>query len=140
MKQETLDEFRERVSQDNFAHLLGIEMDEVRKGYARASLLIENRFRNFSGYIHGGVIFSLADQAFAAASNSRGILSLGIEVSTSFISSARVGERLTAVARQVHSGRRISVYRIEVKSTSGRLVAICRGTVYQKTRKEIPSQ
>jgi len=137
-KEETLPlgEFKERVRRDPFAQLLGIEIDQVRKGYARASLKIKDKFKNFSGYVHGGVIFSLADQAFAAASNSMGVLARGLQMNISYISAARVGDKLVAEANQVNFGKRISVYKIEVRNTSGKLIADCQGTVYQKIRKE----
>jgi len=86
--------------------------------------------------VHGGVIFSLADQAFAAASNSMEVLALALQMNINYISTARVGDKLMAEASQVNFGRRISVYRIEVRDTSGKLVADCQGTVYQKARKQ----
>lgn len=135
-EEESLSEFKERVCQDPFAQLLEIEIDEIGKGYARVSLKIKDTFKNFSGYVHGGVIFSLADQAFAIASNSMGLLALGIQMNISYISTARVGDKLIAEANQINFGRKISVYRIKVKNTSGKLIADCQGAVYQKIRKE----
>ena len=135
-EEESLSEFKERVCQDPFAQLLGMEINEVRKGYARVSLEIKDKFRNFSGYVHGGVIFSLADQAFAAASNSMEVLALGIQMNISYVSAARVGDKLIAEANQINFGRKISVYRIKVKDASGKLIADCQGTVYQKIRRE----
>jgi acyl-CoA thioesterase len=129
-------EFEKRVRLDPFAQLMGIEIDQVRKGYARASLRIKDKFQNFSGYVHGGVIFSLADQAFAAASNSMEVLALGLQMNINYVSPARVGDKLTAEANQVNFGRRISIYGIQVRDTSGKLVADCQGTVYQKARKQ----
>ncbi len=100
---------------------------------------MEDKFKNFSGYVHGGAIFSLADQAFAAASNSMQLLALGLQMNINYVSGARVGDKLIAEASRMNFGRRISVYRIEVRNTSGKLIADCQGTVYQKARKQASS-
>ncbi len=126
--------FRERVRKDPFGCFLGIKVDEVESGYARAYVRVRKEFQNFSGYIHGGLIFSLADQAFAAASNSFERLALGLQMSINYLSPPVVGDGLTAEAHQIHSGKKISVYRIKVKDSSGKLIADCQGTVYQKRR------
>lgn len=128
------EDFKERVRKDPFGRFLGIKVDEVEPGYARAHLRVRKEFQNFSGYIHGGLIFSLADQAFAAASNSLERLALGLQMSINYLSAPVIGDGLIAEAHQIHSGKKISVYRIKVKNSSGKLVADCQGTVYQKTR------
>jgi len=128
------EDFKERVRKDPFGRFLGIKVDEVEPGYARAHLRVRKEFQNFSGYIHGGLIFSLADQAFAAASNSLERLALGLQMSINYLSPPVIGDGLIAEAHQIHSGKKISVYRIKVKNSSGKLIADCQGTVYQKTR------
>ena len=128
------EDFKERVRKDPFGCFLGIKVDEVEPGYARAHLRVRKEFQNFSGYIHGGLIFSLADQAFAAASNSLERLALGLQMSINYLSPPVIGDGLIAEAHQIHSGKKISVYRIKVKNSSGKLIADCQGTVYQKTR------
>ncbi len=129
------EDFRERVRKDPFGRFLGIKVDEVEPGYARARVRVRKEFQNFSGYIHGGLIFSLADQAFAAASNSLERLALGLQMSINYLSPPVIGDGLIAEAHQIHSGKKISVYRIKVKNSSGKLIADCQGTVYQKIRR-----
>ena len=126
--------FEEKVRKDPFGSFLGIKVDEVRSGYARAHVIARKEYQNFSGYVHGGLMFSLADQAFAAASNSLEHIALALQMSINYLSPPIAGDELTAEAYQVHSGRKISVYRIEIKNSSGKLVADCQGTVYQKRR------
>ena len=128
------EDFREMVEKDPFGRFLGIRVDKVEPGYARAHLRVKKEFQNFSGYVHGGLIFSLADQAFAAASNSLERLALALQMSINYLSPPVIGDELTAEAHQIHSGKKISVYRIKVKNSSGKLIADCQGTVYQKTR------
>lgn len=125
-------EFKDRVAKDPFGCFLGIEVDKVEVGYARARLKVRKEFQNFSSYIHGGLIFSLADQAFAAASNSFGSLALALHMSINYLFPPEIGDELVAEAHKVHLGRKISVYRIKVKNSSGKLIADCQGTVYQK--------
>ena len=125
-------DFRDKVEKDLFGRYLGIKVDKVKPGYAKAHVKVRREFQNFSGYVHGGLIFSLADQAFAAASNSFGSLTLALQMGINYLSPPAVGDKLTAEARQIHLGKKISVYRIKVKNSSGKLIADCQGTVYQK--------
>ncbi len=127
-----MEDFRDKVEKDLFARHLGIKVDKIEPGYAKARVKVRREFQNFSGYVHGGLIFSLADQAFAAASNSFGSLALAVHMGISYLSPPAVGDELTAEAHLIHLGKKISVYRIKVKNSSGKLVADCQGTVYQK--------
>ena len=63
---------------DRFAASIGARLTEVREGYARAELTVEERHLNGAGVCQGGVMFTLADLAFAAVANGRGILSVGV--------------------------------------------------------------
>ena len=126
------EDFRDKVEKDPFGRLLGIRVDKVEPGCAKARVRVRGEFQNFSGYVHGGLIFSLADQAFAAASNSFGSLALAVHMGISYLSPPVVGDELTAEAHQIHLGKKISVYRIKVKNSSGKLIADCQGIVYQK--------
>ncbi len=128
------EDFRDRVEKDPFGRLLGIRIDKVEPGYAKACVEVREEFQNFSGYVHGGLIFSLAEQAFAAAANSFGALALALQMGINYLSPPAVGDELTAEARHIHLGKKISVYRIKVKNSSGKLIADCQGTVYQKQR------
>jgi acyl-CoA thioesterase len=129
-----MEDFKDMVEKDPFGHLLGIRLDKVEPGYAKTRVKVRGEFQNFSGYVHGGLIFSLADQAFAAASNSLESLALALQMSINYFSPPAVEDELTAEARQIHLGKKISVYRIKVKDSSGKLIADCQGTVYQKKR------
>jgi len=127
-------DFKDIVEKDPFASLLGIKMDKVEAGYARAHVKVKEEFQNFSRFVHGGLVFSLADQAFAAASNSFECLALALQMSINYLSPPAIGDELIAEAKQIHLGRKISVYRIKVTNSSGKLMADCQGTVYQKER------
>ncbi|MEW5922268.1 MAG: PaaI family thioesterase [Bacillota bacterium] len=71
----------EIISNDPFAKFMGFALEELSPGYARLSTVFKKELLNFHGVIHGGAIFSLADAAFAASSNSHGKASLAVNKS-----------------------------------------------------------
>lgn len=127
-----LDTIAQQMREDPFACSLGIELLEVREGYAKAALTIQEHMLNFHGIPHGGVIFSLADAAFAAASNSHGQVAVALNVNINFLAAVSPGARLTAEATEEHLGRRTGLYRLAVTAEDGALVALAHGTVYRK--------
>ena len=123
----------ERVfARDGFAQLLGIEIIELAKGYAKAACTIREDMLNFLGLPHGGAIFSLADAAFAAASNSHGQKSVALNVNISYLAAAQPGERLYAQAREEKLGKRTALYTIRVTNEENQPIAICQGLVYRR--------
>ena len=120
---------------DPFASGLGISVVECHPGYARATLTLSPEMQNFHGVTHGGVIFSLADTAFAAASNSHNRVALALNVNINFLVPTRPGVLLTAVATEEKLGGRTGLYRIAVEDDQGQLVALVHGTVF---RKDVP--
>lgn len=121
----------EYFRQDRFATGLGIELLEVTEGRARARLAVEERHLNAAGVVQGGAIFTLADYAFAAASNSRGRLAVGATASVSFVRAARTGA-LLAEAREESVGHRLCTCTVRVTDEAGELVALFTGTAYRK--------
>jgi acyl-CoA thioesterase len=128
------DQIRERIDRDPFAHFLGIELLEVREGYSKCTMTVGQQMLNFAGIPHGGAIFSLADVAFGAASNSHGQLAVALNVSINFIAAVPPGTRLYAEATEESLGRRTALYRLAVTAEDGALVALCQGTVYRKNQ------
>lgn len=121
------------VQQDRFACLLGIQLDRVAPGYSRASLVITSDMLNALGITHGGVTFTLADFAFAVASNSHGRAAVALTAQINFPSASRVGERLVAEAKEISRSGRTGLYNVEVRNTDNRLVALFTGTVYRRS-------
>lgn len=116
---------------DEFAAFCGIELLNVEPGRAEAKMLLQPRHRNALGDVQGGAIFTLADYAFAAASNSHGTVAVGINVSISYLKAARTGT-LWAMARELGKNYKLGTYTVEVKDDAGDLVAIFQGMVYRK--------
>lgn len=121
----------EFVANDSFAHYLGVEMQEVKAGSAVAHLKIEPHHLNSYQTVHGGVIFSLADAVFAAASNSHGPQAMAINVSISFVKAATAGT-LTASAKEISLNHTLATYEVRVTDDSGELIATFHGMVYRK--------
>jgi len=118
---------------DPFCHFLGINLLEVRPGYARLSLEIKPTMLNFHGVAHGGVIFALADAAFAAASNSHGRAAVALNVSITYLAPVTAGTRLWCTATEEKRGRRTALYRLAVENEQGELVALAQGVVYRRS-------
>lgn len=125
-------ELRGRIAADPFAQRLGIELLELRPGYSRMRLAIDPSMANFHGIVHGGVIFSLADAAFAAASNAHGDPAVALAMSIQFFDAPRAGSTLLAEAREERLGRRAAFYAMTVVDDAGRTIAACQGVVHRR--------
>jgi len=123
---------RRMVSADAFPKRLGIRFGRVVPGYAEAALTVEEGMLNFMGVTHGGVIFSLADTVFGAASNAHGQVSLAVHADISFLQATAPGTVLTARAVEESRSRRVAHYRVTVEDEQGRLVATFHGVAYLK--------
>lgn len=124
----TLDEVRERFSQDRFATVNGAVIDEIREGYAKCSMILNDTHRNALGAVMGGAIFTLADFAFAVASNWNKNPQVSLNASVSFLGKAK-GEQLIAEAHKIKEGRKTCYYEVMVSDELGNQVAhmICNG-------------
>jgi len=117
---------------DLFARHSGIELIEIKPGRAKASMKIEPFHLNGAKTVHGGAIFTLADFAFAAASNSHGDLAMGINTSTAFVKAATTGT-LYANAEEVSLSRKLATYQVRITNQDDELIALFQGTVYRKS-------
>jgi acyl-CoA thioesterase len=126
-----MDNIRQFLSKDRFAKHLGIELMDVAPGRARAKMEVTDKHLNGVGIAHGGAIFSLADFAFAAASNAHGTVAVAINANISFLK-AVTGGVLTADAREVSLNPKLATYSIDVKNEADDLVASFNGMVYRK--------
>jgi len=121
--------------QDRFAAHAGVTLEHVEPGRARARLVIGPQHLNGVGIVQGGAIFTLADFAFAAASNSSGSVAVAIDVSISFLK-AVTGGVLVAEAFEEAAAGRIGTSLIRVKDSEGGLVAIFKGTAFRRRDSE----
>jgi acyl-CoA thioesterase len=121
-------------TKDTWAKNAGIELLDVSPGRARVLMRIEERHKNSHGTVHGGAIFTLADAAFALASNSHGIPAAAINAHISYVKSAS-GGILYADAEEFSINPKIATYMVKVTDDQGEKIAIFQGMVYRKTPK-----
>ena len=101
----------------------GIEIEEAREGYARIRMKLRADMLNGHGIAHGGIVFALADTAFAYACNSRNLRTVAAQASIVYLEPARDGDILIAEAREAALVGRSGVCRVAVRTEDGRAVA-----------------
>jgi acyl-CoA thioesterase len=100
-----------------------LKLEEVRQDYARVSMVVRADMLNGHGYAHGGMIFALADSAFAYVCNGANHASMAAQASIVFLDKVREGETLIAEAQEVAREGRAGVTRVAVRAGDGRTVA-----------------
>ena len=101
----------------------GLTIEEVREDYARVSMVVRADMLNGHGFAHGGMIFALADSAFAYVCNGANHASMAAQASIVFLDKVVEGETLIAEAEEVAREGRAGVTRVAVRAGDGRTVA-----------------
>jgi len=123
---------RAMLAEDAASRGLGMVLDEVAPGHARLRMAVRADMINGHELCHGGFIFTLADSALAFACNARNRVTVAAAADIQFVSPARQGETLVAVARERTAGGRTGIYDVEVtEESSARLVALFRGRTHR---------
>ena len=118
-------------ARDRAAQMLGIDVVEIAPGHAKCTMTVRDDMLNGHDICHGGIVFTLADTAFAYACNSRNERAVALQCSISFAAPARAGERLSAVAEERAAGGRTGTYDVTVLGPDGTPIALFRGTNYR---------
>ena len=105
----------------------GIAIEEVREGYARIRMALRPDMLNGHGIAHGGMVFALADTAFAYACNSRNVRTVAAQANIVFLDAARDGDTLIAEAQEQALVGRSGVYAVSVRTADGRPIAEFQG-------------
>ena len=134
-----IEKAKEFFAADFFAQKNGIELIEVSSGGARVSMQIEERHKNSHGTVHGGALFTLADCAFALASNSHGIPASAINAHISYMTAAKEGV-LIADAEEFALNHKLATYTVTITDENENKIAIFQGTVYRKTPRRDASE
>lgn len=119
-------------SGDRFARNNGMQLTEVREGYAKAEMTVEERHLNGGGVCQGGALFTLADLAFAAVTNSHGLLTLGVQNSVTYVRSAQLGDHLIAEATETVNHQKLPYCEMRVMNQDGDIICIVTGMAYRK--------
>lgn len=122
---------------DRFAASIGAQLTTICEGYAKAELTVEERHLNGANVCQGGVMYTLADLAFAGVANCHGILTLGISNTITFLKSAKLGDHLTAECTEVLDHQKLPYCDIRVTNQNGEILAMVTGLAY-RMRKDFP--
>ena len=132
VSQEELEKVREFFRGDVFATEMGAVIDEIDDHYAKCSLVLSEHHKNAAGGVMGGVYFTLADFAFAVASNWQQVGVVGLNIDASFIGVPK-SQRIIAEAKLVKDGRTICSYTVEIKDEPGNPIAVFQCVDFRKT-------
>lgn len=124
------------MERDAFSRWLGIEVVHVTPGSCRLEMTVRPEMCNGFGIAHGGIGYSLADSALAFAANAHGRVAVSVKTSMTYLEKAAPGDRLTAFAEEIHAGKRLAHYHIEITKNEGMPVASFEGTVYLTSQKQ----
>jgi acyl-CoA thioesterase len=124
-----LDHFK----QDTYSDLIGARLEEVQPGYCRVSIEVTGSMLNFHGIAHGGIVFGIADIAFAAACNSHGQVAVALSMDIHYVNPSKVGDHLVAEAKEVSRSAGTALYEITVTEKDiGRVIAKLQAMAYRK--------
>jgi acyl-CoA thioesterase len=126
-----LEAIKDRFAEAPFSTDCGMTLLELRPGYAKTAMTVEDRHFNVVGTVHGGAIFTLADFAFGAAAKTAGKVAVAVNTSISFVKAVR-GGTLYAEATEVARSRKLSTCTVRVTDEAGALVALFQGTAFIK--------
>jgi acyl-CoA thioesterase len=116
---------------DQFARANGMRVVQVRTGFAQTEMTVEPRHLNSVGVLQGGALFTLADLAFAVASNSHGVVALACQADMTWFKAVTSG-KLTATAEEIARSRKLSTCAVRITDEAGELVAQFKGLAYIK--------
>ena len=125
------------LARDRFSAWLGLELVAVEAGTCTCRMTVREEMVNGFGVSHGGVVFSLADSAFAFACNSSGFITVSIENSIRYPAAIHPGDVLTATVKQAGGSSRLGYFVGEVTNQNDKVVGLFTGTSY---RTEKPHQ
>src|ERR1044072_4661912 len=118
-------------AQDRASRALGMRILEIRPGSARLAMQIRDDMVNGHLICHGGLIFTLADSAFAFACNTYDLVTVASSGSIEFLLPVRLGDELTATAEERVRLKRTGVYDVAVRNQSGDCFAMFRGRSHE---------
>jgi acyl-CoA thioesterase len=127
-KPDNVAELKAKEAGEPIASFLNMKLAELTPGYSKVTMKLTADHMNFNGLVFGGIVMSIADQAFAYATNSLVSPSIATQFNIHLIAGASPGDELIAECRVIKSGRRIGVSEMTVTNQDGKLIAKATGT------------
>lgn len=138
-EREPRDVVSQLMAADAFSRWLGIEVLEADVGRSVLRMTVREEMVNGFGTSHGGIVFSLADSAFAFAINAGGYLSVAIDCTVSFPVAVRPGDVLTATGIEDSTSNKLAFCVVTVRNQDDAIVGHFRGTGYRTNRPHLPT-
>ena len=117
------------LEKDHFSAWIGLSLKSISKGSCELSCTIKKEMLNGFEILHGGITYSLSDSALAFASNAYGYKCVSVETSISHLIPVRENEELSIVAKEIHRGKSIGIYVVDIFNHENKLVSKFKGTI-----------
>lgn len=123
----------ELFKKDAYSNFIGATLEAVEPGYCRVSVSVTESMLNFHRTTHGGILFGLADIAFAAACNSHGQVAVALSMDIHYVNPSKVGDQLVAEAKEVSRSAATALYDITItERNSNQIIAKLHAMAYRK--------
>ena len=117
------------MANDKFSHWMNLDITHVDRGSCEAKCTVKDEMLNGFDILHGGITYSISDSLLAFASNAYGYKCVSIETSIAHTRVVKVDETLTAKCTEIHRGKSIGIYSVEIVDEANNLVSKFKGTV-----------
>lgn len=117
------------LEKDLFSKWMGLQLKSISKGSCELTCTVKKEMLNGFEILHGGITYSLSDSALAFSSNAYGYKCVSIETSISHLIPVKENDTLIVVAKEIHRGRSIGLYNIDIFNQENKLVSKFKGTV-----------
>ncbi len=138
MDQKVREAITNAVKRETFARALNMKLVDLDDGYSVVEMVYTpENMNNMYDRAHGGALFGLMDEAFEAASQTKGTIAVALNVNITYVSSPQPGALLRAEAKQVSETKKTASFDIKITDQVDNMIATCQALVYQ-TGKPIP--
>jgi acyl-CoA thioesterase len=123
-----LAELQEKAKNERIADFLGIRLVDLSEGYAKVAMKLRPEYTNFNGLVFGGIVMSVADEAFAYGTNSVITPNVASQFNIHFVAGAGLEDELIGECWVVRAGKRVCISEMKVTNQDGKLIASATGT------------
>jgi acyl-CoA thioesterase len=121
-------ELQVKAETEPIAAFLGMRLIDLSEGYAKVAMKLRPEYTNFIGLVFGGIVMSIADEAFAYGTNSVITPNVASQFNIHFVAGADANDELIAECRVVKTGKRVCISEMTVTNQDGKLIASATGT------------
>lgn len=118
------------LTNDAFSNWMKVDVISISQGSCTLKCIVKEEMLNGFEILHGGISYSLSDSALAFAANAYGQKCVSIETSISHTSPAKLKDELTVVCHELHRGKTIGIYQVEITNQLNKRISIFKGTVF----------